>query len=293
MRKRIMAHVQGNVVGYLALFVALGGTTAWAADKITSKDIAKNAVLSRHIKNGQVKSADVQDNGLTGTDVNEATLGQVPSAASANKATTADSATTAQTAGSASSADSAATAQIAQLAQTVAADAIGTAQVANGSLTGADVQDDSLTGSDVNESSLGTVPQASNADTLDSKDSTAFGAGIEGGKIVGVSSGTTFPPIGLGSGPGSFLAPTAFVARDLRITLQSLNGATETRTFALIVGGAPSPLTCSVGANQGSCVDTTHTASLSPGNTYGLQETATTGSPAPIDVQFGWRAVTP
>ena len=104
MRGRVVAHLRSNVVGYLALFVALGGT-AWAAQKITSKDIAKNAVLSKHIKNGQVKSSDVKDNSLTGSDVNEASLGQVPSAAGADHSTNADHATSADAATNAGNAD--------------------------------------------------------------------------------------------------------------------------------------------------------------------------------------------
>jgi hypothetical protein len=105
MRGRVFAHLRSNIVGYLALFVALGGTTAWAADKITSKQIAKNAVLSKHIKNGQVKSADVKDNGLKGADINEASLGQVPSAAGADHSTSADHAASADTATNAGNAD--------------------------------------------------------------------------------------------------------------------------------------------------------------------------------------------
>jgi hypothetical protein len=45
------------VVAYLALFVALGGTGAWAADKITSKDIAKNAVKTAKIADAAVTEA--------------------------------------------------------------------------------------------------------------------------------------------------------------------------------------------------------------------------------------------
>jgi hypothetical protein len=51
---RVRTHLRANIVGYLALFVALGGTSAWAADKITAKDIAKNAVRSKHIKKNAV-----------------------------------------------------------------------------------------------------------------------------------------------------------------------------------------------------------------------------------------------
>lgn len=84
-----IAHLRHNVVAYLALFVALGTGTAFAADKITSKDIARNAVKAKHIKDGQVRGpelatnavtgAKVADNSLTGADVDESTL-QLPPA---------------------------------------------------------------------------------------------------------------------------------------------------------------------------------------------------------------------
>ncbi len=71
--ERIGGHIRANTVGYLALFVALTGTS-YAATQITSKQIAKNAITSKLIKDGQVASVDVADDGLTGTDINEATL---------------------------------------------------------------------------------------------------------------------------------------------------------------------------------------------------------------------------
>lgn len=49
------------VIAMIALAVAMSGT-AVAAVLIGSKDIAKNAVLSKHIKNGQVKTADLAKN---------------------------------------------------------------------------------------------------------------------------------------------------------------------------------------------------------------------------------------
>ncbi|MFA9401264.1 MAG: hypothetical protein ACERKT_09195 [Acidobacteriota bacterium] len=98
-------HLRSNVVAYLALFVALTGT-AYAADKIGSKDIRKGAVKSKQIGDGQirskdikdqkgVRSVDVRDESLTGADVNEASLGQVPRAGTAESAGTADLADTA------------------------------------------------------------------------------------------------------------------------------------------------------------------------------------------------------
>jgi len=94
----LIAHLRQNVVAYLALFVALGTGTAYAANQITSKDIARNAVKAKHIKDGQVRGAelganavtadkvadgslagaDVADNSLTGADINESSL-QLPS----------------------------------------------------------------------------------------------------------------------------------------------------------------------------------------------------------------------
>ena len=48
-----------NVIATVALFIALGLGTAYAADKIGSKDIAKNAIKSKHIKAGNVKNSDL------------------------------------------------------------------------------------------------------------------------------------------------------------------------------------------------------------------------------------------
>ena len=57
---RLRRHVRSNLIGYLALFVALGGTGAYAAGQIDSQDIAKNAVKSKHLKNGQLREADLK-----------------------------------------------------------------------------------------------------------------------------------------------------------------------------------------------------------------------------------------
>lgn len=89
-------------MAYLALFVALTGT-AYAADKIGSKDIKKGAVKSKQIGNEQIRSkdikdrkgvqsVDVRDESLTGADIDESSLGTVPSAGTAGSAGTADTA---------------------------------------------------------------------------------------------------------------------------------------------------------------------------------------------------------
>ena len=61
---RIRDHLRGNIVAYLALFVALSGT-AWAASKIGSEDIKRKAVLSKHIKNKEVQTKDLANGAVT------------------------------------------------------------------------------------------------------------------------------------------------------------------------------------------------------------------------------------
>jgi hypothetical protein len=109
LRTRRPSHA--TVVAYLALFVALGGTSAYATHElILSSDIvdgevktpdianaavvtdklAQGAVTSGKVKNENLTGGDVADGSLTGSDVGdstlggadvqESTLGQVPSA---------------------------------------------------------------------------------------------------------------------------------------------------------------------------------------------------------------------
>lgn len=63
------AHVRSNVVGYIALFFALGMGTAWAAT-----ELSKNEVKSKHIKAGAVKNADLADGSVTSPKVENGSL---------------------------------------------------------------------------------------------------------------------------------------------------------------------------------------------------------------------------
>jgi hypothetical protein len=123
---RVRMHVRSNVVGYIALFVALGGTAAAlpGTNTVDSGDIVNQQVKSADLANGQVRSTDVADDStlfaLTGGDI-------------AN--------------GSLSGGD-------------IADGSLGGSDVADGSLGGSDIADGSVTGADVNESSLGQVPSA-------------------------------------------------------------------------------------------------------------------------------------
>jgi len=171
--------------------------------------------------------------------------------------------------------------------------------IVNGQVKGVDVLDGTLTGGDVKESSLGKVPQAGNADTVDGLDSTHFGVGVMGGlmkavNINAVASGIQWAPIGASTATatGPFVAPPGgFVARDLKISLASANGPTETETLALT--GPSGALSCQVPVNASSCSDTTHAVTVSAGQPYSITVTAIQNSSGPVDVRFGWRAVSP
>ena len=56
--RRFGRHVRTHVIGYIALFVALGGT-AYAADTVGSSDIIDESILSQDIKNGEVMTSDL------------------------------------------------------------------------------------------------------------------------------------------------------------------------------------------------------------------------------------------
>jgi hypothetical protein len=86
-----------NVASTLALALALGGGSVYAAGKIGGGDIRKGAVRSKQIKNRNVKRQDiaggavnsrkVSNNSLSGKDIRENTLGLVPLAEEAQTLT--------------------------------------------------------------------------------------------------------------------------------------------------------------------------------------------------------------
>jgi hypothetical protein len=82
-----------NIVASLALFIAIGGASAFAASQLGKntvgpKQLKKNAVTTAKIKKEAVTAAKIKKGTLTGAQINASTLGTVPSA---QHATTADS----------------------------------------------------------------------------------------------------------------------------------------------------------------------------------------------------------
>jgi hypothetical protein len=95
-RRKLPAPSPAMAVAITALIVALGGTV-YAASGINGRTIKKNSIPGNRLKK----------NSVTGAQVNEASLAQVPSAASAANAGRATSAGKADSAANAASADTA------------------------------------------------------------------------------------------------------------------------------------------------------------------------------------------
>lgn len=109
-----------NVMSSIAVFMVLGGATAFAATKIGANELKANSVLTGKIKkeavtagkikNGAIINSKIADKAVTGPKIDVTTLGTVPNATNALHAKTADSATTATSAATAGTAGTAGTA---------------------------------------------------------------------------------------------------------------------------------------------------------------------------------------
>jgi hypothetical protein len=100
-RKRI---TYANVMSSIAVFLVLGGASAYAAKKIGSNEIKgnsittgkikKEAVSASKIKKNAITTAKIADGAVTGAKLNLGSVGTVPNAAHANSADNANNANT-------------------------------------------------------------------------------------------------------------------------------------------------------------------------------------------------------
>jgi hypothetical protein len=79
-----------DVASTLALVVAIFGGGVAVASSLPK--LPKDSVTSKQVKNGTLEGKDIDDNAITGPKIDEASLGKVPSAASADRAASADQA---------------------------------------------------------------------------------------------------------------------------------------------------------------------------------------------------------
>jgi hypothetical protein len=71
----ILRHLRSNVVAYLALLIAMSGTSYAAAKiangSVTTRKLAQNAVTSQKVRNEGIQSIDVRNNSLTSSDLRD------------------------------------------------------------------------------------------------------------------------------------------------------------------------------------------------------------------------------
>jgi hypothetical protein len=73
---RTRSHISRHVVGYLALFVALGGTSyGLASGSVDSREIKNNTIRTGDVRNNEVRSRDIRNRTIVGRDVLSNTLG--------------------------------------------------------------------------------------------------------------------------------------------------------------------------------------------------------------------------
>ena len=71
---KVIAHLRAQWMGAVALIIALGTGTAYAANTIGTDDIINGQVKSVDIGNHQVQGVDVRNETLSGADIDENTL---------------------------------------------------------------------------------------------------------------------------------------------------------------------------------------------------------------------------
>lgn len=191
MTRKFGNYLRQNHLALLALFIALGGTGAYAAGKIGPNGIRKNAIRSRHIQDGAVTGADVLDGGLTGADLQDGSVtGSDVQKGSLSGIEVGD--------GGLTRAD-------------IAAETLTGASVLNGSLTGADIGNESLLGTNVLNGTL------TGADVLDQG---LTGADIQEGSLTGAdvqSESLGGDDVFNGSLTGADLAPGTVAPTNLAI----------------------------------------------------------------------------
>lgn len=89
MKKIRMRLTYANVMSSIAVFLVIGGASAFAASQlgknsVGTKQLKNNAVTTAKIKKNAVTGAKVKNGSLTGADINLGTLGTVPSAGNSN-----------------------------------------------------------------------------------------------------------------------------------------------------------------------------------------------------------------
>lgn len=156
LRRRLAGLSYANVMSTIAVVLAIGTGSAFAAATIGSEQVIDESLTSADVQNNTIADVDVLNNTLTGHDIKD---GAVTSKDVYNNSLT--------------GAD-------------IAKGSVADEEILDGTLKGADVADDSLKGDDVDESTLGNVPSASSAASAQFANSagTADNAPVKGYQVI-------------------------------------------------------------------------------------------------------------
>jgi Collagen triple helix repeat (20 copies) len=75
MQVKFVRHLRSNAVAFLALFVALGGSSFAAVTVITGKNVKNGSLTAADVKNSSLTGADVKDKSLSPGDFNGSVTG--------------------------------------------------------------------------------------------------------------------------------------------------------------------------------------------------------------------------
>ena len=190
-----------NIVSSLALFLVLSGGTAVALT-------GSNTVFTDDITNGEVRNADIGANAVNGAKVQNQSLGA------------SDIAPDSLTAGR------------------LAPNSATASELAGDAVSGPKVANDSLKGEDVDETSLGQVPAAANANTLDNLDSRDFARGDDGVSSFDSSLQTGAMSLANNSPATVDFGRFRIAATGTQDQFQVCNEDNATRPFVIYTGGA-------------------------------------------------------
>ncbi len=133
-------HARSNAIAYIALFFAVGGGTAFAANTVFSSDIVNGEVTSPDIGGGEVATSDLANDSVTGAKIPNDTLGNVDIKAGGVRASEIANGNVGTLELAADAVTSTAIATDAVGASEIGADTIGSSEIAPG-IVGADELD--------------------------------------------------------------------------------------------------------------------------------------------------------
>jgi hypothetical protein len=201
-----------NVASTLALVIALGGTSAWAAGQLAPKSVGE-----KQLRPGAVTAEKIRKNAVTAPKIKALAIKQGKIAGAAVDGSK------------------------------LAPSAVSSEKLADGAITTTKLATAAVTGAKVDEQSLSQVPSASRADTAsfaESADPAAFAAiSQEGGVDPALSKGISSANVKQGIEAGIYcITVPAFAPRGAQVTPR-YNGSGTVTAFVTIggTGSCPSP----------------------------------------------------